>query len=460
MKRVHRSLLTAAVFVVLGGAGAYLVWDNDLRDGQERRMAASEAKRLFRFGRDQVERGRIFTRGTTVAFARDTEWGWRLTSPVETPADSTAIEAAIDRMAGMRVDPVEGELARYELDHPEAWMEVETNSTKFLLLIGPKNEMTEQRFVSDGSGKVFLADPSFTWSIDRPLEAFREHRVVPLAKEKISGLASYSPRGLEWELKRTPEGWIVGDPQGAVLPADESELNFLFVGLTKRLRADDYLSEEGKLENWKRKLEITYDGGSMVLYLGEYSLTGATGAELVAAWIEGTSSVIQVGEWARKDFTKTVAELRDRTLSRFDRDQARRIEFWDHDKLAVAYERKDPETPWSAVGGGETIQTIPNGVLLSTSRLKAERVEKDHPTAEEMRTWELEPARRKIIVLAENRGALAEVRLGKRTRVPGSEQHGGHQHGGAGDETVMIMEAKRRLVGVYSTRLDDLFPAK
>lgn len=449
-------MLTAGVLVALGGGGAYLVWDNDLRDAPERRIAASEAKRLFRFGRDQVERGRIFTRGTTVAFARDTEWGWRIHAPVEALADSTAIEAAIDRMAGMRVDPVEGNVQRYELDHPEAWMEVETNGGhKHSLLVGPNNEMTEQRYVSDGSGKVFLADPSFTWSIDRPLEAFREHRVVPLPKEKISALASSSPRGLEWELKRTAEGWIVSDAQGAVLPADESEINFLFVGLTKRLRADEYLSEDGKLEGWKRKLEITFDGGSMVLYLGDYSWTGATGAELVAAWVEGTSSVIQVAEWARKDFTKTVAELRDRTLSRFDRDAARRIEFWALDKMVVAYVRKDPETPWFTVGSENTLQTIPNGVLLSTSRLKAERVEKEHPTAEEMRAWELEPARRKIIVFAENREKLADVRLGKMTRIPGGEH--GHQHGGP-DESVMVMEAKRRLVGVYNTRLDDLFP--
>lgn len=447
MKRLHRTLLTASVLVALGGGGALYAWMKELRNAQGKKQEESEAKRLFHFGRDHVAKGRIFARGSTIAFARDEEWEWKIVAPIDTPADPTAIEAALDRMAAMSVEPVDGELHTYELDRPQAWMEVSLDSGETLkLIIGPKNQMTEQRFVTDGTTRrVYLADSAFGWSVDRALEAFREHRVLPVAPEKVIGVASTSPRGPEWKLEKTAQGWTVTDGKTPPIGADEGEVHLIVIGLTKRLRVEHYLSEDGKLDDWKRRIELTLaNGRTLAVRLGDYSFTGATGAEIPVAWVEGTTSVMEVPDWVRKDFTKSSADLRDHAVARFDQKEARRIEYWTAEKMSAAVERTGADALWTNVGGGSAEQGLPTRTLLATARLKAEKIEKENPSEAELRDWQLDPPRRRIVVLAEANRALADIRIGKKLT----------------DEDMLIMEATRRRVGHYGTRLEDLFPGK
>jgi hypothetical protein len=263
-------------------------------------------------------------------------------------------------------------------------------------------------------------------------------------RDKIVAITMSQPSGIDWELRKTPEGWTVADARGATLPADEGEVNFVLVALTQRLRTEQYLSEDGRLERWARKLDVTLSDGTVRhLYLGDYSQTGAVGNDVAAAWIEGTTSVMQVGLWVRKDFGKTFEELRNRAIARFERAEATRIEFWRAGKMMAAVERAGENLPWKLAGTDRDVQQfIPNSLLMTLSRLKADKVEKEHPTAAELKDWELDPARKMLVVKASDGRVLAEVRIGKKIS----------------EEETLVMETSRKLVGRYGHKLEDLFP--
>lgn len=451
MKRVQKSLVTAAIVLGVGGGAGLYAYFSRIDGAEQRERAALEATRLFQFGRDHVNSGRIFARGATIAFARDQQWGWKITSPIETPADPTAVTSAIDRMASIRVEAPEGAgaLKDYELDRPEAWMELDTSQGKFTLNIGPMNQLDGRRFVTDQKKeKVYLADPSFTWSVDRALEAFREHKVLPVAAENITRVTMSTPAGMQWELRKAGDGISLTDENGVTQEADAGEVGLLLVALTKRLRADQYLDEtitESGLDPWTRKFELgLVNGQTMTLVLGEYSASGATGNEIPVAWVKGTTTRIQVADWVRKDLAKTSLELKNRAISRFDQKAVRRVEWWEFDKMLAAVERTGPDAEWTVVGSGKTAQQyLPKGAVVALARYTADRVEKENPTPAELRVWGLDPARRRFVIRGENNELLADVRLGAKIA----------------DENIYVVDLTKKLVGHTGTRLDDLFPA-
>jgi hypothetical protein len=153
-----------------------------------------------------------------------------------------------------------------------------------------------------------------------------------------------------------------------------------------------------------------------------------------------------VQDWVRKDFTKTAADLRDRSISRFNRKEARRLEFWTGDKMGAAVDRGDADAQWINSGSKKVAeQGLPNRALLAVSPLKADKVEKEDPTVEELAKWQLDPAPRKRIVVRGEGGALiADLRIGQKVA----------------DNDIIVMEMKRRLVGHYGTRLEDVFPGR
>jgi hypothetical protein len=451
MKRVHKSLLTAAVLLGIGGGAGLYAYFQRIDNREERALEELEAQRLFQFGRDDVTDGKIYARGATVAFARDETWGWKITQPVDTPADPTAITSAIDRMATLRVEEVEDakSLQDYELERPEAWMELNTKKGAFQLNIGPLNQLDGRRYVSDGKKeKVYLAEANFVWSVDRALEAFREHRLLPIALEKVVRVTMSTPAGQEWEIRRGQTAWEVSDHQGHTLEADAGEINLLLVALTKRLRAETYLDEDvppSGLPAWTRKFELELTNAmTFGLQLGEYSATAATGNEVPVAWVQGSTTRIEVADWARKDLAKTFDQLRNRTISKFEQPDARRVEWWELDKMIAAVERTGPEAEWTVVGSGKpAAQYLPKGAIVALSRYKADAVEKENPSAEELRVFGLEPARRRFVVRGEQNALLADVRLGRKI---------------GEKEEMYIVDLTRKIVGHTGTRLDDLFP--
>ncbi|MCK6547905.1 hypothetical protein L6R52_18785, partial [Myxococcota bacterium] len=104
MKRLQKTLLTAVLVLGAGGGAFAWMYFADVAKKDERAEAEAKARRIFSFTAADVTGGVLHARTATITFARDPSTGWRITSPVATAADATAIDAAIDRMATLEGD--------------------------------------------------------------------------------------------------------------------------------------------------------------------------------------------------------------------------------------------------------------------------------------------------------------------------------------------------------------------
>lgn len=433
MKRIHRSLLLAGVLLAFGGGSFLYAYVTEIKQRPKKKIEADEKRRLFQFGRDHVTKGTIHARGATIAFARDPDYGWRITSPADTPADATAIDAALDHMATIRGDLVEsGEvtaqvLQRYELDHPRLWIEVETSKGPFTLLVGPKNPIDERYFVTDGERKkIVLADSAFHGSLDRSLDAFRDRRIFAVPASEVRRIRVTEKGRTRFELTRDASGLTVTEGRSAPIAADDGEANLLVISLTNRLRADRYLTDalasedEGYLASLGfRQFDVAIEieartGKRMVGQLGFFR---ETSAERVATVIHivGSKTVALVPDSVRQDIDKGLRELRDRTISKLDREQVKRIELVRGDGSSLLFERSDARPDaWTAGKDKKPAlawKVVP--LLNATSHLKASRIVSDHAPASELSSLALDPPALRIRATDASQAVLADVDIGR-----------------------------------------------
>lgn len=492
MKRIHKTLLTAAL--VLGAGGSALAWMyfGDVAKKDERAEADAKAKRLFTFEPADVTGGVLHARGSTIAFVRDPSVGWRITSPVETVADATAIDAAIDRMATVEADVVDvGDvsaevLAKFGLAErgpgaPKTWLEVSTKAGTEVLLVGPKNAIDGRHYVTTAARKtLWLADPAFYWSLDRNLDTLRDPRVFAVSQSQIARLSVSTPEGPVWTLERGPEsadlsggtpvpkdridagaratkneasGWIVRDARGDEQSADDSEVNFYLVLVSSRMKAENFLTDtlrpadEAALADYGLSPpELVFevglrDGTKLGSRFGWYQET-ASEKRTPVMWIEGTTTVVEVPTWVREDLGKSAAQLRERVISKFDAAHIRKMELSPRPGTTMTIVRDGVDGAWRLTDGRPAEAWRIEPLLRAASKLRAPKIDEEKPSAARRRELGFDPPRVRLAFFDERGAKVSELLLGA----------------SADDTHLYVMSSELQRVGRYAKRFAELVP--
>jgi hypothetical protein len=429
MKRVHRSLALALTVLAIGGGSAAFVYLTDVNKRDTKKAAEIEQKRLFHFGRVDARGLVVFARGSTISFARDPHFGWRITSPIDVPADDTAVSAALDHLAGMSVEPAEdaSDPAEYGLLHPRIWAKIELGSQTLTLFVGDKNALDERYFVTDGTrGTIYRARNDFYWTLDRALDAFREKRVFPFDPSQIARVSLSTPEGLLYTIERRASGLMVKGGSGEELRGDEGEINLVLVALTNRLKAERFITDALPAEDpdtlerlgfrhFDRSVEIALSSGFvMKAVLGFERETSASRLTPVIH-VVGSRSIVETPDWLRRDLEKKVEELRDRALGGFDREAVSRVEVSGGGSSYAIERTVGPSGSAWTIGPdkkparAQAIDTL----LFATSKLRAERVLADDVKAADLPGYGLDPPRRRAVLSSRDGKVLAEIALGK-----------------------------------------------
>ncbi len=451
MKRIHKNMATAAVLLVAGLGFGYYTLQTKVKTPEERFLADRESKRLFRFGRVDVKRGSLQAKNATVTFERDGA-GWNITKPIAWPADDEAIDAALDRMASIIMEPVTTENATAEdveregLDKPTVTMTVElADGVEYTLHVGRRNRLTDKYPITAGDKKrIGLSDSAFYWAMDRPFDELRDKHLVHIPEDDVTGITVFAPDGgVRYRLEKDGEGWTTeGDGQPKI-EADPGDVLLARVRIVKRLTAATFLTDtydaaqqaEYGLDAPKARIEVTSkDGATTKLVFAEHPKQ--EGQHLIH--VEGTGTVAEVAGSLEELLEKTAVQFRDRTFYSVDRRAVQTVQF-EQGTAKFVVKRKGDD--WLIDGKPAKIWKV-DSVLRAFAHLKVDAIHARDATKSQQREWLIDPPSRRLVFRDADDKVLTAVRFGKYAR----------------DEFIFVKSESDERIGLITDKKVDLLP--
>ncbi len=120
MKQTTKTLLGLLVMLVVAGAiGGAVLWTS--KDEQKKTEAKDKTEKLFDFDKAQAKEIKLSRDGQVAVRLTRAEKGWKMTQPVQTGGDETAIDTLLTALAGLKQKKDladEKDLKAYGLDKP------------------------------------------------------------------------------------------------------------------------------------------------------------------------------------------------------------------------------------------------------------------------------------------------------------------------------------------------------
>ena len=299
----------------------FVLGESVLRDST-RPVADYRDKTVLAFDRKDVTGVEVASPSETIALAGD-GGKWALTQPASYPADPDVVTDFLDKLASAKVREFVAEapssLEPYGLTHPIR-VDVQTGKDKDRatksLLVGHVDEAKKGVYaMRPGEQSVLLLPEEVSKALPRTVAALRNKTLVDVAADTGARGDLESPKG-PVTLVRDADRWKITAPEA--LPADQVEAGGVLFKL-RELRAQAFLTDDTSgipkyLAKPEVKVTVTYKEGppAVVLLAPSPELRG--GRPTAYAAVEGRGPVILVDGRSLTDLSRSVTDLRDRTL--------------------------------------------------------------------------------------------------------------------------------------------------
>lgn len=398
MNQKTRSLVTLLVLAAAAaGAGAYAYYGVQLKQEKEKTEKEKKEKLFPDLDKTKLTQLTVTAKGetTVLSFTRSPAEAWNLVSPVSALADKGAVEQVIDRLATLKsksvVEEKSADLKKFGLERPALKVAAKTEDGKeYVLRAGDENGFDSSIYVALGdSTDVLQAEGGLKYALEKTSFDLRDKRIAPFEDAEITGL-DVTLDGARYSLAKREGKWAMTAPLAD--RADEQTVTRI-LGVLRGLRANRFVTDTASpddlarhgLDRPKAEVVLTFAAGHrMTLTASEQEQDGKKTA--YARRREATF-IAEVPESIFKDLDVKAADLRDKTLLAFDKDQVAKATFaLGADGLTL--ERKKPEgdagrsEDWAitAPTPGEARKWKMNSVLWGLSSMRAAGIAEDAAT--------------------------------------------------------------------------------
>lgn len=335
MTKVQKSLARMGVFLLVAViAVVSIVLGRGAKDDKTKQKDL-EAK-AFEFEKTKVKKLVFTARGATTTVEKDGE-GWRIVDPIQARADRFAIDPIVDKLADLKSKEVIAEDRANEkefgLDAPQFIARVTLDDGKELVLsVGAENTFDQSLYYAkEGDPRIFQADSGLKQPLDKALLDLRDKAVVTHDDKDVQSLEITS--GVDSTLvERDGDGWKLVRPiaDGADKSLVDGLLGRFHSARAKAFPLEAAPAEPGALAPYGLEkpagtvvFAIGADRAKKTLHLGFVEEAGAK--KYFARLAEG-GPVLEVEEALFTELGKPAADLRDKTIAAFDRDQLTRLD--------------------------------------------------------------------------------------------------------------------------------------
>jgi len=187
------------------------------------------------------------SKGGTVEFVRQGEEAWKLTKPVEAPADRFTVDSLLNDIKALKGTEVIEEpyaYSRYKLDQPSAEVIVYTGTgtAQQLTLARPDPEKEEAYASSSRLPFVLKLSSAFILTnVSKELTEFRERLLLSVNREDLTE-ARITYGGLTIVISKDQDTWSVKEPAGAKAEDEMNDMLFEII----YVRAEEFTDDAPK----------------------------------------------------------------------------------------------------------------------------------------------------------------------------------------------------------------------
>jgi hypothetical protein len=339
--------------VLVTALGAYLYWYEVPQAEKE-----AQKEKLVGVADDAITGIELVYPDRSIALAKR-DGAWRLTAPVDAPADEAVVKSLVATITGAQVqkslDEMPADLAPFGLDKPATTIKITTkDGTLPPIQIGKNTAIGAKTYVRKGDEpKIYLTASTIQTGVNKQAKDLRDKQLLAYQDDDVQRIDIEKPGVPPLTiLRRGKDTWTL-EPSG--LPADPTEVRS-YVSSLRTTRAvdfpDDGPTDLAKYGLDKPRLTVTVTTGkdrtaTQQLLVGGESSGGQTKQVYVKRGNQ--PAVFAVGEWAFRSLDKDAGALRDKTVLAFDADGAGRIVVERKEGTGVTFVRT-PAGAWTVDG--------------------------------------------------------------------------------------------------------------
>jgi hypothetical protein len=411
---------TGILFLLLAALGAF-VWFYEIEGEAGRKDAEAAAKRLFPgVEASAVEQVELTTSDGQRARLERRDSQWRLAAPLDAVADgftADAIAAALAQLGSEAAIESPQPLAVYGLEDEGRDLAFQAGGARHVLRLGKSAPIGGNRYAwVEGQTRVYTVAGVAVNAFSKALDDLREKRLLRFDAGAARRVTLRWPGGQVALARGEDERWKLEQP--LVGPADETTVEKLLNDLSF-LRASGFVDaptpEQRKaLATPELEVEVTLEpeekgkqARQLALAIG--AREGGEGDRLARA--EGPG-LLRIPSERLQDFPREVGSYRFRELSRFEPEQAERLEiaFQPPGEAAVTITALRGDEGWSSTPEAIDERRL-EALIDELSRLRATRILADAMGESELRELGLAPPAARFTVSGKQ-GSLAQVDLG------------------------------------------------
>jgi hypothetical protein len=327
-KRVNlaRILILA---VLVAGLGGYLYFYEVPQAQKE-----AEKEKLVGVTDDAVTSLELAYPDRTIALTKG-DAGWRLTKPVDAPADEPVVKSLVTALTGAQVqkslDDIPADLSPFGLDKPSTTITIGTKSGALPpIAVGKNTTIGAKTYVRKGTEpKIYLTASTLQTSINKQPRDLRDKQLLSFQDDDVVRVEIAKAGAAPLTLTRTEKDvWTI---EPGSYPADATEVRSYLSSL-RTTRAtdfpDDAPADLGKYGLTAPRLTVTVATGKDGATTQQLLVGGESGGEQTKqVYVKRGSqpNVFAVGEWALRSLDKDAAALRDKTVVAFQSDAVGRV---------------------------------------------------------------------------------------------------------------------------------------
>jgi len=317
---------------------------------------------------------------------------WRLVSPIDFPADSTAVGSMLSSVVNLkeqrRLEAGEVEPAAYGLDRPELSVTLTTEDDFIVeLLVGDKTPLGSNRAIQiSGDAGIILCSEFFVDDIDKELADWRSRDLVDVAVTDVASVQVVAGSD-RIHAVRQGDSWRLLEPLEDV--ADQDHMRNLLQDLNN-IRIEEFLDGAPDqvalgLDAPSYRITIVRSDGANPVRLDFGAINEENGSTRVACR-RGEDEYFWVSDAAAIRLAKAPVRWRSATVHHFDTWDAEALTISTGD-ATVTLERS--EGLWRSPDGGELDYTAVQDRLRALADLEAIEYDLVDPITEEMGMVEL-----------------------------------------------------------------------
>ncbi len=352
------------VYAIVKGREQPIVVTSWLLDDAQKPPTEYRDKKLMPFRKERVRKIALISKGQTMVLEATGKKEWKISQPIQTPADSQAVENILDRLSGLQAKefvsekPTPKELDQYQLSQPTAEWQVwvKGRARPLRLLIGKQDPKKKTRYFAQSHRfpAVVEIDEWEAKELRKDISYFRSKKIVTLEKDRVERLV-LKAAGRAVELVKKKEGeeerWQMVKPRP--LPADSWRVDDL-LWTVEGMEAREFLDRPGDLKQYELDapdVELTvYEKGRKE---GKTVWLSIRGKEAFARTSLG-QTVYKIFPTTVKDLTKGPDDFRDLQVVKFSRNEVSQIILeWDGKKVSLEkrgekdWYRTEPKKDWA-----------------------------------------------------------------------------------------------------------------